>query len=135
LILVPQRVTQGIGNVWGAGVNFDSATKRVAVAGDSVAKQAALLEARARQAALDSVKRLAVDSVKRALGVPITAADSAAAAARGQVPARPLPGAAPIVRDTTRARRDTTRVRRDTTRRDTTRRDTLRSDSARPRIP
>ena len=136
LILVPQRVTQGIGNVWGAGVNLDSAAKRIAMAGDSIAKQAALLEARARQAALDSVKRVAIDSVKRALGLPITAADSAAAAAaaaRGQAAPGRSPGAAPVVRDTARFRRDTTR--RDTTR---ARRDTLRpstTDSTRPRRP
>lgn len=132
LILVPQRVTQGIGNVWGgsAGVNLDSAAKHIAVSGDSIAKQAAILEARARQAVLDSVKRFAVDSVRRALGAPLTAADSAAAAARGQVPTRPvparqLPAAPPIVRDTTRARPDSTRPRRDT----------LRPDSTRPRRP
>src|SRR4051812_18641704 len=41
LVLTAQRVTQGVGNVWGAAVNADSATKRIAAAGDSIAKQAA----------------------------------------------------------------------------------------------
>ena len=134
LILVPQRVTQGIGNVWGAAVNVDSAAKRIAMAGDSIQKQAAVLEAKARLAVLDSVKRAAIDSVKRALGVPLTAADSAAAIARAQAAAQANGGAvpraasspqtAPVVRDTTRARPAGVAPRRDTTRRDTTRPDT-----------
>jgi rod shape-determining protein MreC len=70
LVLTAQRVTQGTGNVWGATVNADSATRKIAAAGDSLAKQAAVLEARARMAALDSVRRATIDSVTRALGVP-----------------------------------------------------------------
>src|SRR6185312_4705933 len=74
LILTAQRVTQGTGNVWGGGatINADSATKRIAAAGDSIAKQQAVLEAKARQAVLDSVKTFTIDSVRRALGVPMT---------------------------------------------------------------
>ena len=68
LVLSAQRVTQGTGNVWGATVNADSATKRIAAAGDSLAKQAALLQAQARAAALDSMKRATIDSVRRSLG-------------------------------------------------------------------
>jgi rod shape-determining protein MreC len=142
LVLTAQRVTQGVGNVWGAGVNADSAAKRIAVAGDSIARQAAVLEAQARTAALDSMKRATIDSVKRALGpqvAPVTAADSAARRAQA------VPGAgaqaAPVVRDTgalnrrpaavatpprttaspTVPPRDSTRVRRDSIRPDTTR--------------
>jgi rod shape-determining protein MreC len=144
LVLTAQRVTQGVGNVWGAAVNADSATKRIAAAGDSIAKEAALIEAKARQAALDSVKQATIDSVKRSLGVPLTpmtAADSAARRANtGAAPAAPVAGVtaqprstvprqtAPVVRDTTALnrpaaipRRDTTRVRRDSVRPDTTR--------------
>jgi len=69
LVLNAQRVTQGTGNVWGgSAVNADSAARRVAAAGDSVAKQAALLEAQARAAVLDSVRRATIDSVRRSLG-------------------------------------------------------------------
>jgi rod shape-determining protein MreC len=108
LVLIPERVTQGIGNVWGATVNADSATKRIAAAGDSIAKQAALLEAKARQAVLDSVKKATIDSVTRALG-----------AVRAVQPA-------PVVRDTTAIRRPAVTPgvplsRRDSTRPDTTR--------------
>jgi rod shape-determining protein MreC len=126
-VLIPERVTQGIGNVWGATVNADSATRRIAAAGDSIAKQAAVLEARARLAALDSVKRVTIDSVRRSLGAPttpLTAADSAAMRAQGvPMPAQSTP--APVVRDTTRVRRvpaaATPVPRRDSTRPDTTR--------------
>ena len=118
LVLTPDRVTQGIGNVWGATVNADSATRRIAAAGDSVAKQAALLEAKARQATLDSLKRATIDSVKRVFGLPVTpmtAADSAALTT--QTPT------APVVRDTANVRRPaaTPVPRRDSIRPDTTR--------------
>lgn len=112
-ILTPQRVTQGTGNVWGATLNTDSATRRIAAAGDSVARQAALLQEKARQAVLDSVKRATIDSVRRSLGAAVlpTAVDSAAA--RGAQPARgatAIPGQPPPVRrDTSRARRDSLR--------------------------
>jgi rod shape-determining protein MreC len=138
LVLTPERVTQGIGNVWGASANGDSATRKIAMAGDSIVREAAALEAKARQATLDSLKRVTIDSVKRALGVPMNAADSAAAAAaaaaapaaalpvgRGAAPATvPSTGTAPLVRDTAaRARRPaaTPVPRRDSIRPDTTR--------------
>jgi rod shape-determining protein MreC len=119
LILSPQRVTQGTGNVWGAAAtNADSASKRIVAAGDSVTKAAAALEARARQAVLDSVKRSAIDSVRRSLGmpaVPLTAADSAAQAAQGVRSQGPVQVPAQTIRpDSLRARR----VPPDTTRRD-----------------
>jgi rod shape-determining protein MreC len=121
LVLSAQRVTQGTGNVWGASLNADSATRRIAAAGDSIAKQAALLQAQARQAALDSMKRATIDSVRRSLGAAVipTAADSAAAAAqRGAQPARGMGGSPP---QTAPVRRDSSRVRRDSLRPDTLR--------------
>jgi rod shape-determining protein MreC len=109
LILTPQRVTQGTGNVWGAVVNADSATKRIATAGDSIAARALVLDAQARAAALDSVRKATIDSVRRALGAPAAA----------------VPGAV-VHRDTT-----TTRVRRDTAPRVVTPPDTTRPDTTR----
>jgi Cell shape-determining protein len=110
LVLTAQRVTQGTGNVWGATVNADSATRRIAAAGDSLAKEAARLQAEARLAALDSVKRVTIDSVRRALGappMPTTPADSARlhATPGGAQPAQPTRPAAPpptVRRDTMR---------------------------------
>jgi rod shape-determining protein MreC len=143
LVLTAQRVTQGVGNVWGGAVNADSATRRIATAGDSIARLAAILEAKARAAALDSVKRAAIDSVKLALGVPeapMSAADSAALK-RTQATVVAPKEAAPVVRDTgALARRRPAAVasppkpivpRRDSTRRDTTaaRRDSIRPDT------
>jgi rod shape-determining protein MreC len=92
LILTAQRVTQGTGNVWGAAVSLDSATRRIGAPNDSIARRAAIIEAQARQAALDSVKRATIDSVRRSLGygaAPLTPADSAASAAHTVTPAMP----------------------------------------------
>jgi Cell shape-determining protein len=91
LVLTAQRVTQGTGNVWGAAVNTDSATRRIVAANDSMARQAALIEAQARRAALDSIRRATIDSVRRSLGAAV------------------VPDA-PVTRDTTRARRDSARA-------------------------
>jgi rod shape-determining protein MreC len=114
LILSPQRVTQGTGNIWGAVVNADSATKKIAAAGDSLAKQAARLQEQARQAALDSMKRATIDSVRRSLGAPPLPVAPVDSTGRGAQRA-PGAGAQPA------PRRDTTRVRRDTLRPDSTR--------------
>ena len=131
LVLIPQRVTQGIGNVWGATVNGDSASKRIAAAGDSIARMTAVLEARARLAILDSVRRATIDSVKRSLGIAptlMTAADSAAA--RNQQAAA---AAAAAARDTSRARRPVpTAVPAVPA---VPRRDSVRPDSTRPPRP
>jgi hypothetical protein len=111
LVLTAQRVTQGTGNVWGSAVNSDSATRRIVAANDSIAKQAVLIEAQARRAALDSVRRATIDSVRRSLGAAIAPETSDSAAARS------APGTVkPPVQ-----RRDTTRARRDTVRPDTIR--------------
>jgi hypothetical protein len=61
-------------------MNADSATKRIAGAGDSLAKRAAALDARARASAIDSLRQAAVDSTLRSLGMSVparTRADSA----------------------------------------------------------
>jgi rod shape-determining protein MreC len=94
VVLSPQRVTEGTGNVWSSGLSVDSATRRIVAAGDSLARQAALLQAQARRAALDSVRRATIDSMQRVMGVAPAVRDSVR----------------PGVRDTTaRVRRDTLR--------------------------
>lgn len=84
LILTPKRISQGTGNIWGAAaaVNTDSASKRIAVAGDSLAKRAAAADARARATTIDSLRQAAVDSALRSLGMSVpqrTRRDSARA--------------------------------------------------------
>lgn len=102
MILRPDRVAQGVENVWAVGAVADSTVRRIVTAGDSMARHAALAEAQARQAAQDSMRR---DSVR---------------AAGGNVPApatpRPAPPEGGAPRDS--ARRDS--VRRDSVHRDTT---------------
>lgn len=64
MILTPERVTAGVENVWQYGTGVDPTVAAILAAGDSLARQAALAEATARRAALDS---LVADSL-RALG-------------------------------------------------------------------
>jgi len=106
LILTPQRATQGVGNIWTSAISTDSATRSIIAAGDSVARAAAALAERQRQAAIDSVKHSAIDSVMKALGVarPDTAKKDSTARPDSIRPRR---------------RRDTT-ARRDTLKPDTT---------------
>ena len=109
MILRPDRASAGVDNVWVTGMIADSSVRKIVVAGDSLARTAALAEATARQAAQDSVTR---DSLRRA-GVPeqlIVAPDTATRVRR------------PIVRpDSTRS----DSARRDSVRRTPARRDTL----------
>jgi rod shape-determining protein MreC len=115
MILRPDRASAGVDNVWAVGTIADSSVRKIVVAGDSLARSAALAEASARQAAQDSVTR---DSLRKA-GVPeqaIVPPDSGATARR------------PVIhRDTARA---------DSTRRDSVRRAAARRDSSViPRTP
>jgi rod shape-determining protein MreC len=133
-MLTAQRVTEGTGNVWSAGTaNVDATLKRIAGAGDSLAKQAAVIEAAARRATLDSVKRAAIDSVRKALGVP-----EAGAVAAPAVPGAPTTATPPRPAPTTTARpapaptTDTAALR---IRRDSLRADSLRRAGARPPVP
>jgi rod shape-determining protein MreC len=110
MILRRDRVAKGVDGVWQNLAQVDQAAQRIVVSGDSAAKSAALAEAAARKAVLDSIAR--------ANGPPAAGAtDSARAVAPRPAPVR---RAAPV---DTNGRRDTTR--RDTTRRDTTKRDSV----------
>jgi rod shape-determining protein MreC len=57
MVLTPQRGTSGLTNVWADVGAVDSATRRIVIAGDSLARQAASAEAAARRAAIDSAVR------------------------------------------------------------------------------
>jgi len=109
MILRRDRVAKGLDGVWQNLAQVDAAAKQIVVSGDSAARSAALAEAAARKAVLDSVAR--------ANAPPAGATDSARAVAP-----RPAPVRRPAPVDTN-ARRDTTR--RDTTKRDTTKRDSV----------
>jgi rod shape-determining protein MreC len=101
MILRRDRVAKGLDGVWQNLAQVDAAAQRIIVSGDSAAKSAALAEAAARKAVLDSMAR--------ANGVaPLGVTDST----RALTP-RPTPVRRPPVADTNRPR------------------DTIRSDSAR----
>jgi rod shape-determining protein MreC len=118
MILTRDRVTKGVDGVWESAAQVQAAAQRIVVSGDSAAKSAALAEAAARQAVLDSMAR--------ASAPPGGVTDSTRA-----VTAPPAPIRRPAPVDT--GRRDT--LRRDTIRRDTTRRDTTQRDSVPPPSP
>lgn len=108
MILRPDRASAGVDNVWAVGAIADSSVRKIVVAGDSLARTAALAEANARQAAQDSATR---DSLRRA-GVP---------EASIVPPEVPNPVRRPIVR------RDS--IRPDTARRDTVKRAPVKRDT------
>src|SRR6184192_2142010 len=114
MILRRDRLAKGLDGVWQNVAQVDQATQRIIVSGDSAAKAAALAEAAARRAV--------IDSMARANGAPPLGAIDSAGAARAVTP-RPVPVRRPAVIDTT------ARERRDTTPRDTIRRDTVRTDT------
>lgn len=120
MILRRDRLAKGFDGVWDSVREVEQAAQRIVVSGDSAAKAAALAEAAARRAVLDSMAR--------ANGAaPLGATDSAARAgvprAVTPVPAapRPAPERRPPPVDTNR--RDT--IAPDTVRRDTVRTDTI----------
>jgi rod shape-determining protein MreC len=112
MILRRDRVAKGVDGVWQNLAQVDAAAQRIVVSGDSAAKSAALAEAAARRAVLDSIAR--------ANGPPAAGATDSTRA----VTPRPA-----LVR---RAAPVDTNGRRDTTRRDTTKRDTTKRDSVPP---
>ena len=117
MILRRDRLAKGMEGVWESVAQADAAAQRIVVAGDSAAKAAALAEAAARRAVLDSAARA---NGAAPLGVSDSArrADSVRAAAVRAQQATGGQGRAPARDTLARVLRDTT-TRRDTTRRDT----------------
>jgi rod shape-determining protein MreC len=108
MILRRDRLAKGLEGVWQSVAQADAAAQRIVVSGDSAARTAALAEAAARRAVLDSIAR--------ANGTPALGATDSTGAPRVVAP-RPVPVRRPPPPDTTP---------RDTTRRDTVpRRDTI----------
>jgi rod shape-determining protein MreC len=93
MILRTDRVNRGVDNVWSVGTVSDSTVRKIVVAGDSLARSAALAESQARQAAQDSSRR----SITPTTGIDTTLVQ------------RRRSGASDSVR-TAPARRDTTHL-------------------------
>jgi rod shape-determining protein MreC len=119
MILTPQRGSQGVGNVWADAAQVQATLRGIVAAGDSVARETAMAETAARRAALDSIRRGAIDPnappVAPTLAPPLTPeqADSVRAAAAAR-------RARAAIRDS---------IRRDSTRRDSIRRDSIARDT------
>jgi rod shape-determining protein MreC len=109
MILRRDRLAKGFDGVWQSVNQVDQAAQRIVVSGDSAAKAAALAEAAARRAV--------IDSIARANGAPpLGATDSANTGVRAVTP-RPVPVRRPPPTDT--APRDTAQPRPDSVRPDT----------------
>ena len=122
MILRRDRLAKGFDGVWQNTAQVDQATQRILVSGDSAARAAALAEAAARRAVLDSIARANG-------GAPLGVTDSARAV---EMAPKPAPIRRPPV-DTAAAR-----LRRDSIARETIRRDsavTPPTDTTPPRPP
>jgi rod shape-determining protein MreC len=121
MILRRDRLAKGFDGVWQSVAQVDQATQRIIVSGDSAARAAALAEAAARRAVLDSIARANG-------GAPLGVTDSAKAV---ELVPKPAPIRRPPV-DTAAAR-----LRRDSIARETIRRDSapIRPDTTPPRPP
>jgi rod shape-determining protein MreC len=115
MILRRDRLAKGFDGVWQNATQVDQATQRIIVSGDSAARAAALAEAAARRAVLDSIARANG-------GVPLGVTDSVKAPAVAPKPA-PVRRVAPVDTAAARARRDTSA--RDTIKRDSVKKDTI----------
>ena len=83
MILKTERAAAGVTGVWGTLASADSAARRIAAAGDSLARTAALQEAAARQAALGANAPSAMMPVPT-VEAPVDSAARAAAIARAR---------------------------------------------------
>lgn len=111
MILRRDRLAKGFDGVWQSVAQVDQATQRILVSGDSAAKAAALAEAAARRAVLDSIARANG-------GTPLGVTDSVNAV-KAAAP-KPAPVRRPVDTAAARARRDS--AARDTIKRDSVRR-------------
>lgn len=124
MILRTDRVTKDFENVWASVTGADAAAKRIVIVGDSAAKSAALAEAAARRAALDTVtKRDSTAGGQVPGGLPPELRPDTLAPLPAGVPAVPLTDSARAAAARRAARRAA--ARRDSLRNDSTRRDSL----------
>ena len=120
MILRADRTTKPFDNVWSSVAEANAAAERIVVSGDSAAKSAALAEAAARRAALDTMRRDSTASGQVPGGLPPELMpDTMSRAPIGGVPTpRPTDSAAAAAaRRRAAARRDS--IRRDSIQRDT----------------
>jgi len=125
MILRRERLAKGFDGIWESTAQVDQAAQRIVVSGDSAAKAAALAEAAARRAVIDSMARANGSPL---LGVtpaapPVDDTSAAAVAARAQRAAARR--AAALRAADSAARQAETTPRPDTIRRDSARTDTI----------
>jgi hypothetical protein len=127
MILRRDRLARGFDGVWQSVAQVDQAAQRIVVSGDSAAKAAALAEAAARRAVIDSMARANGAPPLGATPATPEATDTGAAAVAARAAAARAAAQRAAAR---RAAADSAARRADTTRRDTVpRRDSVRTDT------
>jgi hypothetical protein len=124
MILRRDRLAKGFDGIWESTAQVDQAAQRIVVSGDSAAKAAALAEAAARRAVIDSMARANGSPL---LGVTPTvpaADDTSAAAIAARAQRAAARRAAALRAADSAARAAETNPRPDTIRRDSARTDT-----------
>lgn len=121
MILKSDRVSKGFENVWSSVAAAEAAAQRIVVSGDSAAKAAALAEAEARRAALDTMRRDSTAGGQVPGGLPPELMPDTVARA---------PSAAPPTDSAAQAAARRAAARRAAARRDSLRRDSLQRDSS-----
>ena len=127
MILRRERLAKGFDGVWQSVAQVDQAAQRIVVSGDSAAKAAALAEAAARRAVIDSMARANGAPPLGATPATPEPTDTSAAAVAARAAAARAAAQRAAAR---RAAADSAARRADTTRRDTVpRRDSVRTDT------
>jgi len=123
MILRSDRTTKGFENVWGSVATANAAAERIVVSGDSAAKSAALAEAAARRAAVDTMRRDSTAGGQVPGGLPPELMPDTVARARA-------PAAAPKPVDSVAAAAAARARRRAAARQDSIRRDSIQRDTS-----
>jgi rod shape-determining protein MreC len=127
MILRRDRLAKGFDGVWQSVAQADQAAQRIVVSGDSAAKAAALAEAAARRAVIDSMARANGAPPLGATPTTPAAIDTSPEAVAARAAAQRAAAQRAAAR---RAAADSAARRADTTRRDTVpRRDSVRTDT------
>lgn len=123
MILRSDRTTKGFENVWSSVATANAAAERIVVSGDSAAKSAALAEAAARRAAVDTMRRDSTAGGQVPGGLPPELMPDTVARARA-------PAAAPKPVDSVAAAAAARARRRAAARQDSIRRDSIQRDTS-----
>ena len=125
MILRRERLAKGFDGIWESTAQVDQAAQRIVVSGDSAAKAAALAEAAARRAVIDSMARANGSPLLGVTPAAPAVDDTSAAAVAARAQRAAARRAAALRAADSAARQAETNPRPDTIRRDSARTDTI----------